>query len=259
CSSLNLDRFIRPSPCRRPDSTYQWRKSRGSDHAPRRLAQCVTNLFDREAIAFTAIHATRRQLGISARFWVRLSHGWVRLWDNSMTIFGDSRIRAVRHIDLDSLHPLIERAFRGETSRASWSYEVALAEGERISRAALLAILADPRQCLLGAFADDAPIGCVRIAYEPETVCELSLLTVEPDRQTAGLGKRLITAAERVAIERFRAQWMEIAVIVQQPRLISFYQRRGFGFTGRTKPYPVALDRPLHFAIMRKRLQDRAT
>ena len=176
-----------------------------------------------------------------------------------MTIFGDSRIRAVRHIDLDSLHPLIERAFRGETSRASWSYEVALAEGERISRAALVAIIADPRQCLLGAFVDDAPIGCVRIAHALEAVCELGLLTVDPDRQAAGLGKSLIAAAEMVAVERFGADWMEIAVIVQQPKLMSFYQRRGFRCTGRTKPYPVSLDPTLHFALMRKRLQNRDT
>ncbi|WP_211338508.1 hypothetical protein, partial [Stakelama pacifica] len=65
-SSLNLDRFIRPSPCRRPDSTYQWRKSRGSDHWLRIAYHSVMTSRIR-SIPISTGHPLRTELNIRQR------------------------------------------------------------------------------------------------------------------------------------------------------------------------------------------------
>ena len=43
-------------------------------------------------------------------------------------------------------------------------------------------------------------------------------------------------------------------VITGRPELIAFYERRGYAPTGETEPYPVPLDPPLEFAVLRKAL-----
>jgi GNAT superfamily N-acetyltransferase len=72
-----------------------------------------------------------------------------------------------------------------------------------------------------------------------ESGCSLGMLCVAPRRQSGGAGKRLITAAERTAVERFGAERMEMTVIDRRPELIAFYQRRGYVPTGERRAFPV--------------------
>jgi hypothetical protein len=72
-------------------------------------------------------------------------------------------IRPAAPADLDAVHSLVERAYRGEGSRRGWTHEDDLLEGARIPAEALRAILADPRQILLLAEQDGETAGCVRI------------------------------------------------------------------------------------------------
>jgi predicted N-acetyltransferase YhbS len=168
-------------------------------------------------------------------------------------------IRPATPADLSALHGLVERAYRGDSARAGWTHEADLLGGQRTDLAALGEIVADPRQSMLIAIQDGALTGCVQIAQKDETLCYLGLLSVEPSLQAAGLGKRLIEAAEQEAASRFGATAMEMTVIVQREELIAYYVRRGYALTGEKRPFPLDDERfglpptrDLAFVVLRK-------
>lgn len=141
--------------------------------------------------------------------------------------------------DLPALHDLIESAYRGDSARGGWSHEADLLDGQRIDRAMLGDILADPAQRLIVApDADASLIGCVQISDRGNGLGYLGLLSVRPALQAGGLGKRLIEAAETYARDHFGASRMEMTTIRQRPELIAYYRRRGYALTGEERPFP---------------------
>ena len=159
-------------------------------------------------------------------------------------------IRQATRSDLVLLHALVESAYRGDSARRGWTHEADLLGGQRTDREALDAMIADPAQRVLVAIDGDAPIGCVQVSNMGGGTAYLGLLSVDPIRQAAGLGRRLITAAEQCAIAGFGAGVMEMAVIRQRTDLIAYYLRRGYAPTGEERPFP--LDDP-RFGLPRTR------
>jgi GNAT superfamily N-acetyltransferase len=164
-------------------------------------------------------------------------------------------IRAATEADLLQLHPVIERAYRGESARGGWTHEADLiVEGERTDLATLTAIVADPASRLLMALNGDTPIGCVHVAHRGDGLAYLGLLAVEPTLQAAGLGKRLIDAAETTARDTFGCTATEMTVIDRRAELIAFYERRGYTATDERRPFPIAMDPPLFLQVLVKPL-----
>jgi GNAT superfamily N-acetyltransferase len=169
-------------------------------------------------------------------------------------------IRPADAIDLPALHALIHRAYRGDSARAGWTHEADLLDGQRTDPAALTDMLADPDQHLLVAEADGALTGCVSVTRKSDGRGYLGLLTVDPVLQAAGLGRRLIAAAEDCA-RSFGARAIEMTVIASRGELIAWYERRGYALTGERRPFP--LDDPrfglpkthdLEFVVLEKPL-----
>jgi len=157
--------------------------------------------------------------------------------------------------DVVALHPLIERAYRGDTAKAGWTHEADLLFDARTSADELAALIADPDRVLLLAHDGDRLIGCVQVARAGEALAYLGMLTVEPSLQAAGLGRLLLAAAEVEAVVRFSARRMEMTVIHRRAELIAWYERRGYVATGETRPFPVAPARPeLDFVVLEKPL-----
>lgn len=148
-------------------------------------------------------------------------------------------IRQATRSDLASLHALVEGAYRGESARRGWTHEADLLDGQRTDRAALDALIVDPAQRLLVAIGDAGVIGCVQISDMGGGTAYLGLLSVDPIRQAAGLGRQLIAAAEHCAIAAFGARTMEMTVIKQRADLIAYYLRRGYAPTGEERPFPL--------------------
>ena len=163
-------------------------------------------------------------------------------------------IRFAVAADLTLLHPMIERAYRGETARRGWTHEADLLEGDRTTLAILVAIVGDPAQRLLMASRDGTVIGCVAIADRGDGLAYLGQLCVEPELQAGGLGKLLILSAEQGAIDEFGAERIEMTVIDRRAELIAYYERRGYAVTGERRDFPIALDPPLFMAVLEKRL-----
>ena len=164
-------------------------------------------------------------------------------------------IRIATRDDLPVLHPVIERAYRGETARQGWTHEADLIiESARTDIPTLTAIIDDPAQRLLIGERGGRPIGCVHVSDMGDGLAYLGLLCVDPGLQDAGLGKRLVTAAEEVAREAFGARTMEMTVIDRRRELIAFYERRGYRVSGEKRPFPVPLDPPLVMDVLVKGL-----
>lgn len=148
-------------------------------------------------------------------------------------------IRLAGPPDIDALHALIERAYRGDAARAGWTHEADLLTGQRIDPAMLAELLAATDQAMLVALdGDGRTIGCVQITDRGGGLAYLGLLSVAPELQGAGLGKQLILAAEALARARFGATRMEMTTIRQRPELIDYYVRRGYAPTGEERPFP---------------------
>jgi len=170
-------------------------------------------------------------------------------------------IRIATAADLPLLHPVIERAYRGDAARMGWTFESDLLTGPRTDLASLGALVASSTDRLLVALDDGAPVGCVQITDKgapaspgAERIAYLGLLCIDPLRQAQGLGRQLVAAAEAMAARLFGATLMEMTVIDSRRELIDWYGRRGYQATGEKRPFPIALDPPLEMVVLATRI-----
>jgi len=163
-------------------------------------------------------------------------------------------IRLATRDDLPRLHPVIERAYRGDAARAGWTHEADLLDGTRTDIGSLEALVANPRERLLIALQEDEPIGCVQVSDRGDGLAYLGLLCIEPSLQAAGLGKRMIDAAEQLARDTFGASAMEMTVIENRVELVAYYERRGYTRTAERRDFPFPVVPPLYMTVLVKPL-----
>ena len=155
--------------------------------------------------------------------------------------------------DVQALLALVQTAYRGS---GGWTNEVGLIEGQRIDSEELLAEIDSPRAVVMVAPGSGAIHACCTVRRGEPGVAHFGLFAVDPARQASGLGRQLLSAARRLAADRFGADTLEISVVSGQAALITWYERLGFTATGTTVPFPDdPTDRPLvaglHFVVMR--------
>ncbi len=149
----------------------------------------------------------------------------------------DLSFRAAIVADVPALVVLVTSAYRGEASRKGWTTEADFLDGERIDPDVLRADIERPRSRVLLAERDGRLLACVHIADEGGAGY-LGMFSVLPELQGAGIGKRLMTEAERVVCEDWGLPVMRMTVIDLREELIAFYERRGYRRTGIKKPFP---------------------
>lgn len=138
--------------------------------------------------------------------------------------------------DAPALKDLLEAAYRGDSARQGWNHEADILDDERIGREELDELLADPAVTILTARDGGQLIGCVAVTQKDASLGYLGMLCVLPTLQSGGLGRRLLDAAEdhgrAIGLSR-----MEMTVIDSRESLIAWYVRRGYVFTGETRPF----------------------
>ena len=176
-------------------------------------------------------------------------------------------IRPARPGDAGVLTDLIRSAYRGDDSRAGWTSEADLVEGERISPVQVRAMISDTGSLMLAGEADGPPgqpaqiVGCCQLRNEGAGLAYFGTFAVSPSAQGTGLGRQLMAEAERRAIAAFGATRLEMTVLAPQDKLIAYYERRGFRRTGETRPFPAdpLYARPLvdnlYFVVLEKSLR----
>jgi ribosomal protein S18 acetylase RimI-like enzyme len=139
--------------------------------------------------------------------------------------------------DIPALNILINSAYRGETSKKGWTTEEHLLGGIRTDEANLTELFLKENATILKYTEKNQIIGSVYLEQQDKKLY-LGMLTVSPELQGCGIGKKLIQAAESFA-RNSKLKTISMTVISVRKELIAFYERRGYKNTGETKPFPM--------------------
>ncbi|MCH0562399.1 MULTISPECIES: GNAT family N-acetyltransferase [unclassified Streptomyces] len=144
--------------------------------------------------------------------------------------------------DVDELVALIESAYRGDASRAGWTTEADILDGQRTDPEGVLEVIRSPDSRLLTVEQDGEVVACCQLEHRGAHAY-FGMFAVRPSLQGAGLGKVIIAEAERQARTAWGATEMHMTVISVREDLIAWYERRGYRRTGRTSPFPYGDER----------------
>jgi ribosomal protein S18 acetylase RimI-like enzyme len=144
--------------------------------------------------------------------------------------------------DAPAVVALVNSAFRGESSKAGWTTEADLLDGQRTDLEAVTEMISAPGHVILVHVPDHDLVACVHLK-KTDADCYLGMLTVLPTAQSSGLGRRMLEASERWAIDHWASRSMQMTVVVQRVELIAWYERHGYTRTGQRKPFPYGDER----------------
>ncbi|MFB9375379.1 GNAT family N-acetyltransferase [Kineococcus gynurae] len=185
----------------------------------------------------------------------------------------DVRLRRAVPDDVAAVVALVESAYRGEGSRAGWTTEADLLDGQRTDGEGIAAVLADPEASLLvaelGDGADGELVGCCEVRLNgwsglggregPGAGAYFGTFAVRPGLQGAGIGSRLLAEAEAEAVRRWGSPALVMTTLRQRADLLAWYRRVGFVETGETRPFPYGDERygrprrpDLEFVVLRR-------
>lgn len=161
--------------------------------------------------------------------------------------------------DVPAIVELVERAYRGEPSRAGWTTEAELLDGQRTDPSEVEDLIASRRSEILLAFDGQALVGSMALTDEGEALY-FGMFAVEPTAQSKGVGRAMLEEAERTGRAADKAR-MRMTVIAQRTELIAWYARRGYAPTGAIETFPYGnprFGRPkrddLYFLVLEKAL-----
>lgn len=160
--------------------------------------------------------------------------------------------------DVSFLNTLINSAYRGESSKKGWTTEANILEGLRTTEQELTETIQNPKNTLLKFTQENQIIGCV-LLIEKEQQLYLGMLTVSPELQNSGVGKKLLQHAEIYA-QAVALPKIVMTVISVREELIAWYKRNGYEDTGAREPFPASdvhipiTEKPLEFIVLEKRV-----
>lgn len=173
---------------------------------------------------------------------------------------GHPTFRVATTDDVDAIVALVHAAYRGDSSRAGWTTEADLLDGQRTDPDGVLASITAPDSVVLVVESGDALVACCHLERRGSRGY-FGMFAVDPARQGGGLGRQVIEYAEELARTRWGCSVMEMTVIRQRTDLIAFYERRGYADTGRRSPFPYGDERfgiprrdDLEFTLLEKEL-----
>lgn len=152
--------------------------------------------------------------------------------------------------DAAALAVLVNSAYRGDSSRKGWTTEADLLDGTRTDASAILEEISNPDTSILKFEYQGEVVCCVELRKTGHKLY-LGMLTVRPDLQGLGLGKKLLTEAERFAVEA-GCNKIYMTVISVRKELIAWYEKYGFRNTGEKKPFDINDPR---FGLPRQKLE----
>lgn len=161
--------------------------------------------------------------------------------------------------DVPALTHLINSAYRGESSKKGWTTEAAFLQGSRITEKELAEIITNSKNTVFKFVENSQIIGSV-LLVQKENQLYLGMLTVNPELQNAGIGKKLLKQAEIHALE-LGLSVIAMTVISIREELIAWYKRHGYEDTGQRDSFPlngtdlVTVEQDLEFVVLEKVIQ----
>lgn len=164
-------------------------------------------------------------------------------------------VRPATDDDVAAVVALVESAYRGESSRAGWTTEADLLDGQRTDAAEVAELVPH----LLLAVEETGIVGCCTLVARHDHAY-FGMFAVTPTLQGGGVGSVLLAAAE----DRARAlglAFVEMTVLTQRTELIAFYVRRSYAVTDERRAFPYGEERfgrpridDLDFTVLVKQL-----
>lgn len=172
-------------------------------------------------------------------------------------------LERAKEADFPAIVDLVNVAYRGKGSVASWNIETGIIEGTRLTESLLREDLAAKPHAHFLVTRDPESRVIIGTAWlEPETagVWYLGLFTIDPAVQKRNLGRALLNAAEEFA-KAHGASKIRMGVLNVRDTLIAWYERRGYARTGATEAFPYddtrfgnPLRSDLEFVILEKQI-----
>ena len=139
-------------------------------------------------------------------------------------------------VDVAELTVLVNSAYRGEESKKGWTSEADMLDGIRIDETLLKEYFNNEAITILKYTDDNGVItGCVYLEVKGSKLY-LGMFSVSPVLQGKGVGRALLEAAEVLA-KQLNCHTITMTVISTRAELISWYERRGYAFTGEIQPF----------------------
>ncbi|MDX6189795.1 GNAT family N-acetyltransferase [Flavobacterium sp. Fl-318] len=160
--------------------------------------------------------------------------------------------------DIPALNLLINSAYRGESSKKGWTTEADLLEGKRTTEEELTQTIQDPKNTILK-FTENGKIISSVLLVEKEHQLYLGMLTVSPELQNSGIGRKMLTEAENHA-KSLGLNSIIMTVISVREQLIAWYKRNGYEDTGEREAFPQSeihvniSEKPLEFIYFEKKI-----
>lgn len=168
-------------------------------------------------------------------------------------------IAGMEHID--SLVEMVNLAYRGGKATVAWKNENHLVSGPRIVKSDLERYIASPDSSIIAiSNSDNLLLACVQVEKNDHEA-HIGMLSVHPEYQNLGLGKRLLQMAADYALNVFKCEKAKMCVFGGRDELLAWYGKMGYKRTGETMPFfgPESGLSPLvdnaHFVIIEKLLK----
>lgn len=175
------------------------------------------------------------------------------------------RFRVAEPDDVGPVVDLVESAYRGDRSRAGWTTEADLIEGQRTDASEVSDLISRPASVILLAESCGRLVACCHLAHRGSSAAYFGMFAVRPGEQGSGIGRAVLAEAEQVAA-RWGCDRMRMTVIRQRDELLAWYRRLGFLPTGETEPFPYGDERfgrprrpDLEFVVLEGRVGGLAT
>ena len=139
--------------------------------------------------------------------------------------------------DVQAIVALVQSAYRGEASRAGWTTEADLLDGQRTDVDEVAALIGASASRILLCEQGGVLLASAHLEKHAAT-CHFGMFAVRPDRQGSGLGQAMLAEAERIARDEWGCCEMQMTVITLRTELIAWYERRGYRRTGVFRPFP---------------------
>ncbi|MEZ4957002.1 MAG: GNAT family N-acetyltransferase [Saprospiraceae bacterium] len=161
--------------------------------------------------------------------------------------------------DVPEIVHLLNITYRGEESYKGWTTEAGIIKGTIRTDEAIVDELMKEEGSVFFKCLDEKNklVGCVNLKKKG-TKMYLGMLSVQPDLQGNGIGKRFLMEAENWA-RKNNCDTLFMQVISEREELNDWYKRHGYRETGKKKPFDVDQKygvpvRPLEFIYLEKQL-----
>ena len=169
----------------------------------------------------------------------------------------DFKIEPATINDAAAINALVNSGYRGDLSKQGWTTEADLLDGTRSDLTLIEEILRKPDSKIIKYVESNEILGCMELRNERPKLY-LGMLTVRPNLQGKGIGKKLLEYAEAEA-KKLGLDTIRMTVIERRIELVNWYARHGY-IKKEVKPFDINDPRfgipkvKLEFVVMEKSL-----